>query len=81
MKTPTTLIIMDGFGMAPDAPGKMCIRDRDSTEYDYTVDGTSGAILKRDTERHGSTSTGSTGNSCLLYTSQRILEFWVQCKG
>lgn len=35
----------------------------DSTEYDYTVDGTSGAILKRDTERHGSTSTGSTGNS------------------
>ena len=35
----------------------------DSTEYDYTVDGTSGAILKRDTERYGSTSTGSTGNS------------------
>lgn len=34
-----------------------------NTEYDYTVDGTSGAILKRDTERHGSTGTGSTGNS------------------
>lgn len=29
-----------------------------STEYDYTIDGTSGAVLKYDTEQHGSQSAG-----------------------
>ena len=33
-----------------------------NTEYDYTVDGATGAILKRDTEHHG-TSGGGTGTS------------------
>lgn len=34
----------------------------DSTEYDYTVDGTTGAILKRDTERHGSTGSSTSSD-------------------
>ena len=33
-----------------------------NTEYDYTVDGTTGAILKKDTENHGSTTTGGTAS-------------------
>ena len=34
----------------------------DSTEYDYTVDGTTGAILKRDTEHHGSTGSSTSSD-------------------
>lgn len=34
-----------------------------NTEYDYTVDGTTGAILKRDTEHHGNAGTGNSTGS------------------
>lgn len=34
----------------------------DNTEYDYTIDGTTGAILKKDTEHHGSTGGGTSSD-------------------